>query len=69
MGRSVPDDLIREWMRQQGLGLRQIRKTRAGAESPDRDAQFRNIPSPIAISWMNRLFCRANQRLDAIRTN
>ena len=39
----VSDDVIREWMDDQGFRLHQIRQDLAGGASPDRDAQFRNI--------------------------
>ncbi|MEZ6126003.1 MAG: ISAzo13 family transposase, partial [Planctomycetaceae bacterium] len=39
----VSDDAIRKWLKQQGIRLRKIAKTRAGGTSPDRDAQFQNI--------------------------
>ena len=37
------DDIIRQWMDDQGLRLRKIRKVIPGGEAPDRDAQFQNI--------------------------
>ena len=37
------DDIIRQWMDDQGLRLRKIRKVIPGGETPDRDAQFQNI--------------------------
>ena len=37
------DDLIRQWMDEQNLRLRKIRKVLPGGESPDRDAQFCKI--------------------------
>lgn len=43
----VSDDVIREWMDEHDLRLRKIRKELAGGESPDRDAQFRNIATLI----------------------
>ena len=42
-GTPVSDDAIRSWMKQQGIRLRAIQKTKAGGSSPDRDAQFENI--------------------------
>lgn len=39
----VSDDVIREWMDDQGLRLRKIHKVLAGGTSPNRDAQFLNI--------------------------
>ena len=47
MGTPVGDDSIRQWMDEQGLRLRKIRKVKAGGQSPDRDAQFRNIAELI----------------------
>ena len=41
------DDLIRQWMDEQNLRLRKIRKVIAGGASPDRDAQFRKIAQLI----------------------
>lgn len=45
LARKTPasDDLIRQWMDEQHLRLRKIRKVLPGGESPDRDAQFRQI--------------------------
>lgn len=43
----VSDDVIREWMDDQGLRLHKIRKDLAGGESPDRDAQFHHIAALI----------------------
>ena len=43
MQTPVSDDVIREWMDDQGFRLHKIRKDLAGGASPDRDAQFRNI--------------------------
>jgi hypothetical protein len=43
MATPVSDDLIRQWMDDQGLRLRKIRKVLAGGASPDREAQFENI--------------------------
>lgn len=37
------DDIIRQWMDDQGLRLRKIRKVIPGGEVRDRDTQFRNI--------------------------
>lgn len=42
-GTPASDDVIRSWMKQQGIRLRKIQKTKAGGSSPDRDAQFQNI--------------------------
>ena len=42
-GTSVSDDTIRVWLKQQGIRLRKIQKTKAGGTSPDRDLQFENI--------------------------
>jgi hypothetical protein len=42
-GTPACDDVIRSWMKQQGIRLRKIAKTKAGGSSPDRDAQFENI--------------------------
>jgi hypothetical protein len=41
------DDLIRQWMDEQNLRLRKIRKVLPGGESPDRDAQFCKIAELI----------------------
>jgi hypothetical protein len=41
------DDLIRQWMDEQKLRLRKIRKVLPGGISPDRDAQFRKIAELI----------------------
>jgi hypothetical protein len=48
--RNTPasDDIIREWLDDQGLRLRKIQKVLAGGESADRDAQFRTIAELIA---------------------
>ena len=43
LGTPASDDVIRQWMEDQELRLRKIRKTIAGGKSPDRDAQFQNI--------------------------
>lgn len=42
-GTPACDDTIRQWMDDHSLRLRKIHKVIAGGESPDRDAQFRNI--------------------------
>lgn len=47
MGTPAGDDAIRQWMEEQNLRLRKIRKVKAGGESPDRDAQFQNIAQLI----------------------
>jgi len=47
MQTPASDDIIRQWMDQQNLRLRKIRKTRPGGESADRDAQFQNIAQLI----------------------
>lgn len=47
MGTPASDDLIRQWMDDQGLRLRKIRKVIPGGKSPDRDAQFQNIAQLI----------------------
>lgn len=47
-GTPVGDDLIRQWMDEQKLRLRKIRKALAGGASPDRDAQFLRIAELIA---------------------
>ena len=41
------DDLIRQWMEEQGLRLRKIRKVLPGGKPADRDAQFQNIAALI----------------------
>lgn len=43
MGTPVSPPVIADWLDEQGLKRRQIAKTRAGGESPDRDAQFQRI--------------------------
>jgi hypothetical protein len=43
MGTPVSPPVVREWLEDMGLGLRKIRKVLAGAESPNRDAQFQRI--------------------------
>lgn len=47
MGTPACDDTIRDWMDEHELRLRKIRKSLAGGESPDRDAQFVNIAALI----------------------
>lgn len=47
LGTPACDDAIRSWLDQQNLRLRKIRKSKAGGQSPDRDAQFRNIAQLI----------------------
>jgi hypothetical protein len=47
MGTPACDDTIRQWMDAHDLRLRKIHKTKAGGESPDRDAQFQNIAQLI----------------------
>lgn len=47
MGTPASDDTIRQWMDDQNLRLRKIRKVKAGGTSPDRDTQFRNIAELI----------------------
>ena len=47
LGTPAGDDVIRRWMDQQNLRLRKIRKSKAGGQSPDRDAQFVNIAQLI----------------------
>jgi len=42
-GTPASPHVIRDWLRQQGLGLHQIEKNIAGGGSLDRDAQFRRI--------------------------
>jgi hypothetical protein len=48
MGTPVCADVIRHWMDDQNLRLRQITKTLPGGYSPDRDTQFRRIADLIA---------------------
>lgn len=48
MQTPASDDLIRDWMDQEGLRLRKIAKVVAGGESADRDAQFQNIAALIS---------------------
>jgi hypothetical protein len=43
LGTPAGDAVIRQWMEEQDLRLRKIRKTKAGGESPNREAQFQNI--------------------------
>jgi hypothetical protein len=43
LGTPAGDDVIRQWMEDQKLRLRKIRKTIPGGPSPDREAQFQNI--------------------------
>lgn len=43
LGTPACDDTIRVWMEEHQLRLRKIRKTKAGGQSPDRNAQFENI--------------------------
>lgn len=47
MGTPASDDTIRQWMDEQNLRLRKIKKVKAGGQSPDRDAQFQNIAQLI----------------------
>ena len=47
MQTPVSDDVIRQWMDDQGLRLRKIHKVLAGGSSPDRDAQFNHIADLI----------------------
>lgn len=47
MGTPAGDDAIRDWMDEQNLRLRKIRKVKAGGQSPDRDVQFQNIAQLI----------------------
>ena len=42
-GTPVSPPVVREWMEDQGLARRQIRKDLAGGHNPDRDTQFRRI--------------------------
>ena len=43
LGTSVSPTVVRNWLDDQGLRLRKIRKTLAGGHSPDRNAQFLRI--------------------------
>jgi hypothetical protein len=43
LGTPVSDETIRQWMDDQGLGLRKIRKVLPGGCSPDRETQFVTI--------------------------
>ena len=43
MGTPVSPPVIRDWLENEGLRLRQIAKTVEGGQSPDRDAQFQRI--------------------------
>jgi len=47
LGTPASDDLIRQWMDEENLRLRKIRKVVPGGESPDRDAQFVRIAELI----------------------
>ena len=47
MKTPASDDIIRQWMDEQRLRLRKIRKVIPGGESSDRDAQFRKIAQLI----------------------
>jgi len=47
MKTPASDDLIRQWMDEQNLRLRKIRKVLPGGASPDRDAQFLRIAELI----------------------
>jgi len=43
LGTPVCEDTIRQWMDEEGLRLRKIRKDLAGGSHPDRNAQFERI--------------------------
>jgi len=43
LGTAVSPPVVRNWMEEQGLGLRKIAKVLAGGQNPDRDAQFQRI--------------------------
>jgi Rhodopirellula transposase DDE domain len=43
LGTPVSPPVVRDWLQDQGLALRQIEKTLEGGESHDRDMQFRRI--------------------------
>jgi len=47
LGTPAGDDPIRQWMNEQNLRLRKIRKVIPGGKSPDRDAQFVRIAELI----------------------
>jgi len=47
LGTPVSDETIRQWMDDQGLRLRKIRKVLAGGSSPDRGTQFLRIAELI----------------------
>ena len=47
LGTPVCDDTIRQWMEDEGLRLRKIRKDLAGGSHSDRDAQFERIATLI----------------------
>jgi hypothetical protein len=55
LGTPAGDDVIRQWMEDQELRLRKIRKTIAGGKSPDRDAQFQNI-----ARWIDEYLAAGN---------
>lgn len=47
LGTPVSDETIRQWMDEQGLGLRKIHKVLPGGSSPNRDTQFLRIAELI----------------------
>ncbi|MBP89290.1 MAG: transposase [Planctomycetaceae bacterium] len=47
LGTPVCDDTIRQWMDEQNLRLRKIRKDLAGGSHPDRNAQFERIAALV----------------------
>lgn len=47
LGTPVSEETIRQWMDDEGLRLRKIRKVLAGGSSPDRDTQFVRIAELI----------------------
>ena len=47
LGTPVCDDTIRQWMDEENLRLRKIRKDLAGGSSPNRNAQFERIAALI----------------------
>ena len=55
LGTPAGDDAIRQWMEEQELRLRKIRKTITGGKSPDRDAQFQNI-----AHWIDEYLAAGN---------
>ena len=51
MGTPVSRHTVEAWFDRLGMGRRQIQKTMAGGESPDRDAQFQRIQELMDLHW------------------